>query len=132
MEILQKILDLLQYNPKEPLLFNTGLFLFLFLFLALIYCALKNKSTARLIFVTLFSYYFYYKSSGLYFCLLAIVTVSDWIIGKRIAQTHEPEETDGGEPQNGRSRQARLWLILSIVIDLGLLAFFKYTNFFTE
>lgn len=130
MEILQKILDLLQYNPKEPLLFNTGLFLFLFLFLALIYCALKNKLTARLIFVTLFSYYFYYKSSGLYFCLLAIVTVSDWIIGKRIAQTHEPEETDGGEPQNGRSRQARLWLILSIVIDLGLLAFFKYTNFF--
>ena len=114
MDIVQKILDLLQYNPKEPLLFTTGLFLFLFLFASLGYFALRRKLTARLVFVTLFSYYFYYKSSGVYFGLLALVTVSDWLIGKRLAV----------------SSHKRPWLFLSTVIDLGLLAYFKYTNFF--
>ena len=88
MEILQKILDLLQYNPKEPLLFNTGLFLFLFLFLALIYCALKNKLTARLIFVTLFSYYFYYNFSKHYEILKYIIFLS--LYNKKIEDFLKP------------------------------------------
>lgn len=121
MDIVQKILDLLQYNPKEPLLFTTGLFLFLFLFVSLGYFALRKKLTARLVFVTLFSYYFYYKSSGVYFGLLALVTLSDWLIGKRLRTS-----SDTPAPTVHR----RLWLLLSLVIDLGLLAYFKYTNFF--
>lgn len=121
MDIVQKILDLLQYNPKEPLLFTTGLFLFLFLFVSLGYFALRKKLTARLVFVTLFSYYFYYKSSGVYFGLLALVTLSDWLIGKRLRTS-----SDTLAPTVHR----RLWLLLSLVIDLGLLAYFKYTNFF--
>lgn len=118
MEILQNILNLLQYNPKEPLLFTTGLFLFLFLFVALGYFALRKRLTARLAFITLFSYYFYYKSSGIYFGLLALVTVSDWFIAKHIAKCGEC------------SPKARAWLIASFAIDLGLLGYFKYTNFF--
>lgn len=110
-DIIQKILDLLQYNPKEPLLFTTGLFLFLFLFVSLGYFLLRKRLTARLVFVTLFSYYFYYKSSRLYFGLLALVTVSDWLIAKR-------------------AYSSKGWVFLSLLIDLGLLGYFKYTNFF--
>ena len=120
MEYINKILDLLQYNPKEPLLFNTGLFLFLFLFVALGYFALRKKLTARLVFVTLFSYYFYYKSSGAYFCLLAVVTISDWLIAKRIAlpfvskdnSNSEAESTGEDESKRGN----RWWLLLSLVV----------------
>lgn len=48
--------------------------------------ALQRRTTARLMFVTLFSYYFYYKSSGAYFFLLAIVTVSDFFIARLMAR----------------------------------------------
>ena len=78
--MIELIIKEFTYNPAEPLIFSSGLFLFLFLGFSLVYAMLQNKLTARLLFVTAFSYYFYYKSSGLYFCLLALVTVSDYIL----------------------------------------------------
>ena len=109
-----KIVNILLYNPHEPLLFSSGAFLFIFLFFMLVYFCLRKTVDARLLFVTFFSYYFFYKSSGFYFFLLLIVTVSDFYIARRVA----------------RGKYPRLWLILSLLIDLGLLAYFKYTNFF--
>ena len=85
MDVLYKILNILQYNPKEPMIFSSGIFLALFVIFTLLYMALRKKLTARLLFVTLFSYYFYYKSSGLYFFLLGVVTVSDYYIANAIA-----------------------------------------------
>ena len=109
-----KLSDILLYNPKEPLLFSSGAFLFIFLVFMIGYYCLRKKVDGRLLFVTLFSYYFFYKSSGFYFLLLLIVTVSDFYIARRVAKGKYP----------------RLWLCLSLLIDLGLLAYFKYTNFF--
>ena len=109
-----KIGDILLYNQREPLLFSSGAFLFIFLLFMIGYYCLRNKVDKRLLFITLFSYYFFYKSSGFYFFLLFIVTVSDFYIAKRIANR----------------QYAKLWLALSLLIDLGLLAYFKYTNFF--
>lgn len=108
-----RLLSLLTYDPTSPMIFSSGIFLFLFLGFSLIYCLLHKADTARIMFVTLFSYYFYYKSSGIYFILLAIVTVSDFYIAKAM--------------EKNRTK----WLVfLSLVIDLSLLAYFKYTNFF--
>ena len=109
-----KLSDILLYNPKEPLLFSSGAFLFIFLIFMIGYYCLRKKVDGRLLFVTLFSYYFFYKSSSFYFLLLLIVTVSDFYIARRVAKGKYP----------------RLWLCLSLLIDLGLLAYFKYTNFF--
>ena len=109
-----KVADILLYNPREPLLFSSGAFLFIFLVFMIGYYCLRNKVDARLLFVTLFSYYFFYKSSSFYFLLLLIVTVSDFYIAKRVA----------------KGKQPKLWLALTLLIDLGLLAYFKYTNFF--
>lgn len=115
------VLEQLLYNPKQPMIFSSGIFMFLFLGFSFIYWCLHRTDTLRILFVTLFSYYFYYKSSGFYFALLAIVTVSDWLIGRGIHQIQQ---------KNG-SRAAQRWLVLlSLVIDLGLLGYFKYTNFF--
>ena len=52
----QSVLDQLTYDPKNPMIFSTGIFLFLFLGFTLIYNLLgKNKTTTlRLLFVTLF------------------------------------------------------------------------------
>lgn len=109
----ERLLHLLTYHPDEPMIFSTGLFLMVFLCFTFIYMLLQRTLTLRLLFVTIFSYYFYYKSSGLYFGLLAVVTLSDYIIA-RVLSVH-------------RSK----WLVaLSLFIDLGLLGYFKYTNFF--
>lgn len=123
-ELLNNLTEILRYNPEQPMIFSSGLFLFLFLGFTFVYMLLRKKLTARLLFVTAFSYYFYYKSSGFYFFLLALVTVCDFLLGNAIHKAR----TEGGE--NDGRRRARMLLFLSILVDLGLLAYFKYTNFF--
>lgn len=114
-----KLVDVLTYDPQQPLIFSSGLFVFLFLAFSLVYVALRNQTTARLLFVSVFSYYFYYKSSGFYFFLLGIVTVTDFII----ARVMEHTETKS---------KRKLLVLLSLCVNLGLLCYFKYTNFFYE
>ncbi len=122
---IHKVLGQLTYDSSQPMIFSSGLFLWLFLAFSFIYMLLEKKNTLRLLFVTAFSYYFYYKSSGLYFYLLAIVTISDFLLAKWICKAQTP--ADGSYKKNGKGRSL---LILSLMIDLGLLAYFKYTNFF--
>lgn len=114
-----KLTDILTYDPKQPMIFSSGLFLLLFLGFSLVYMLLQRKTTARLLFVSLFSYYFYYKSSGVYFFLLGIVTVSDFLLARQIARI----ET---------LWKRKMLVTLSLAINLGLLCYFKYTNFFYE
>lgn len=120
--MIERLIHILTYDAKEPMIFSSGLFLMLFLGFSFFYMLLRNKLTARLIFVTAFSYYFYYKSSGFYFALLALVTVTDFLIARGIYQLREKN------PDSHRGQ--KLLMILSLVIDLGLLGYFKYTNFF--
>ena len=82
-----KLADILTYDPRQPMIFSSGLFLFLFLGFSLIYALLQKRTTARLLFVSAFSYYFYYKSSGVYFFLLGIVSLSDYLLEARKART---------------------------------------------
>lgn len=113
-----EIIHLLRYDPEEPMIFTSGLFLWVFLVFSFIYSRLGSRNTLRIAFVTLFSYYFYYKSSGLYFLALAFVTVSDFFLARLIAR----------EPL--RSNRAKLLMGASVGIDLALLGYFKYVNFF--
>lgn len=114
---IQKILEQLTYDSASPMIFSSGVFLWLFLAFTFVYMLLGKATTLRLLFVTAFSYYFYYKSSGIYFFLLAVVTVSDFLLALAIDHTKR---------RGGRGTL----LFLSLLIDLGLLAYFKYTNFF--
>ena len=115
----KKLTGVLTYDPQQPMIFSSGLFLWLFLGFSLIYLLLQRKTTARLLFVSLFSYYFYYKSSGFYFFLLGIVTVSDFLLARWMYRT----ETFW---------KRKLIVCCSLCINLGLLCYFKYTNFFYE
>ena len=109
----------LAYDEKSPLIFSSGMFMCMFTVFIVIYSLLRKKSLARTLFVVAFSYYFYYKSSGIYFFLIAIVTCSDYIIGECLTLV---------KARLGR----KLLVTLSLLIDLGLLAYFKYTNFFGQ
>ena len=99
------------------MIFNSSFFMILFLGFVIVYAALQKRLTVRLIFVTAFSYYFYYKSSGLYFILLLVVTISDYFIAHFISKSDS-------------KTNRKLLLATSVTIGLGMLAYFKYANFF--
>lgn len=113
---LERLQEVFTYDSTMPMIFSSGVFLWLFAAFMVVYLLLQRKETARILFVTLFSYYFYYKSSGTYFFLLATVTVTDFIIARCM------ERTKG---KGGRSALVGL----SLLVNLGLLCYFKYTNF---
>lgn len=119
MESLSSLLSLLKYNPTEPLIFTSGLFLFLFLAFTAIYYALRNNQNAKILFVTLFSLYFYYKTSGFFLLLLIFVSLNDYVIGRLMSKATS-------------QRKRKLLVAASCVTNLGLLCYFKYTNFFVE
>lgn len=83
----------------------------------------RKRLHLRNIFLLGVSWFFYYKTSGLFLLILAFITCSDWLIARRISHL---------ETQQDKRIQRRLWLVLSVVIDLGLLAYFKYAYFFTD
>ena len=107
------------YNPKQPLLFNSALFLGLFLIFYFIYILSKKTHYFRVTYVVLFSLFFYYKCSGIYFWLLIFSSVLDYSLSKLIY-----EET--------KIFYRKFYLIASLVTNLGLLVYFKYTNFFLD
>lgn len=117
--LISNLEHILSYDASEPMIFSSGVFLWLFVAFMLVYVALERRDTARILFVTCFSYYFYYKSSGFYFFLLAVVTASDFCIARAMAHV---------SIKFGR----KLLVMLSVVINLGLLGYFKYANFFGQ
>ena len=75
---IDKLLKILRYyNPQEPLLFNSGLFIWLFAAFILVYILLNRKDTLRIIYVTLFSYYFSVLLPLLFWSLLRFLSVKN-------------------------------------------------------
>ena len=116
--------DIFAYNADSPLLFTQfyfwGFFALVYALFALIMDrvpdALGNKKLhLRNVYLMFVSWFFYYKTSGLFLLILLFVTLSDWLIAQRIHKTKN-----------------KFWLCLSVAIDLGFLAYFKYAYFFTD
>ncbi|MBO5817827.1 MAG: MBOAT family protein [Paludibacteraceae bacterium] len=87
----------------------------------------RTRLHMRNIFLMAVSWFFYYKTSGLFLLILLFVTLSDWLIARRI-HTYRNNDNQTTKPP----LKAQLWLALSIIIDLGLLCYFKYAYFFTN
>lgn len=116
---IHKLLQQFAYNPAEPLIFNSGFFLFLFTGFLFVYSQLSDNHRSKLIFVTLFSLYFYYKSSGSYFVLLIFATVIDFTLARLI---HE----------SNNQWKRKFYIVVTVLVNLGMLGYFKYTNFLYE
>ena len=114
-----KLIDLFRYDPEAPMVFNSGLFLLLFPAFVVCYYLLRERRQWRILYVLAFSAFFYYKSSGLYFILLLSVSLADYLLGWAIYESP------------GRWMR-RVWVVASVVVNLGILAYFKYAGFFSE
>lgn len=119
MEILNKIFEQLAYDPGAPMIFNSGFFLFFFFFCILFYRFFIGNYKARALYLMLFSLYFYYKSSGIYFIMIIVSSFIDFMAGLWI---HNSES----------SKKKKILLILSVITNFAILGYFKYTNFFFD
>jgi D-alanyl-lipoteichoic acid acyltransferase DltB (MBOAT superfamily) len=113
------------------------------------YWALSGRPGWRALWVILASYFFYMASSKpvegplptpWYFVgLLITSTLVDYLCGLRIAAVQAGFDASEPSPQSGsgvanarRPRPGRVWLVASILTNLGLLGYFKYTGFLLE
>ena len=109
--------ELLKYDPASPMIFSSGIFLFLFAAFSFFYGFMRRTPMLRMVYVSLFSVYFYYKTGGMYFMLLILVSLTVFIRARLLSRTDV--------------RLYRRGLVaLSVLINLGMLAYFKYTNLF--
>jgi len=97
-------------------LFSSLIFLFIFLPIVLVCYYLSPRDYRNSVLLT-FSLLFYLWGSGWFLFIFVFSTVVDYVIGLLIDRSQ-------------CSRAARRWLILSIIFNLSLLAYFKYSNFF--
>jgi len=114
---LQAFLKEFLYDPKNPLLFNNGFFVFFFAAFIFLYYAFRNNIKTRRYIFCAFSLYFFYKASGLFVGLVIVSAIVDFFLSNAIyRQRHKGKRT--------------ALLVLSILFNLGMLFYFKYTNFF--
>ena len=93
------------------------------------------KKRPQRVFLLLASYYFYGVFSPWYLFLIIGSTLIDFIAGLAIEARRMEEEGNPLRP-GFRTRLATLprktWLMISLTMNIGLLCYFKYTNFFIE
>lgn len=101
------------------MIFSSGLFLFCALLFLPLYMLLRKTTTLRIIYVSLFSLFFYYESSGEYVLILLFAATMDFFIGRAIGRS---------EDEVYRKRL----LITSICVNIGMLSYFKYFYFLLD
>lgn len=114
-----KCKEVFLYQESIPFVFS-GLEFWVFFgiflaFFSLTYRQIKIRNWVLL----LFSLYFYYRCSGASFFLFLYVITQDFLIGKRIQKTP--------------AKAKKLVLVtVSIVLNLSILAYFKYAHFIVD
>src|SRR5262245_12424910 len=101
------------------MLFNSSVFLQFFAAFLLLYWLVRNHLRARNLLIVAASYLFYGWWSWQFLLLLCFSSSFDFLVGLGLARLTQP-------------RHRRGLLIASICVNLGILGFFKYYNFFVE
>ncbi|NMM47309.1 MBOAT family O-acyltransferase [Marinigracilibium pacificum] len=101
------------------MLFNTLGFIFFFILVLILYYSPIFNWKGKKVMLLVASYIFYGLWNPPLILLLWISTLVDWTAGNKIFRLTE-------------KNKRKLWLVLSICVNLGFLGFFKYGNFMIE
>ena len=104
------------------MLFNSGIFLAFFAIVYTLYLLLSRRVRWQNILLLVASYYFYGRWDWRFLSLIVISTLVDFFVGR----------TMGAIPSDTAVNQAKRkrLLTISMIVNLGILGFFKYFNFF--
>ena len=111
--------DIFTYNERSPMLFTKMAFWIFFAIVLIVYSFIYKKNNLRTAWLFLASLFFYFKSSGFFFILLIFSTVSDFFLAQLIHKSP-------------KKHKKKIWLSLSIFINLSLLGYFKYSYLITD
>lgn len=98
------------------MVFSSLIFLFLFLPTFLLCYFIPKKRKTKNIVLLIFSLLFYGYGEPIYVLLMILSIIVNYFIVLRMDKSSKPKK----------------WLIIDLVFNLGLLFFFKYTNFFLD
>ncbi len=100
------------------MLFNSLTFVAFFVIVVTAYWSMRSWN-ARKNLLLVASYVFYGAWNPPFAALLFSTTAMDFYLGRRIAEEKRP-------------RARKLWLVISVAVNLSMLGFFKYGNFLLE
>lgn len=109
-------LSVLRYDPAKTFVFTAPAFWIFLLFVLAGYSLIYKKLFTRNLYLFLVSMFFYFKSGGLFLFLLVAVIVVDYLCGLMLASSQ-------------RKWARRFYILISIISNLGILSYFKYSVF---
>ncbi len=119
--LLNYLLKVFSFDPDSPLLFTQLQFWAFFCLVFSGFALVQKRRQMRNAYLFFVSLLFYYKTSGLFVGMLLIVTCSDFLIAQGIYALREKE-----------AWKRKLLLGLSVILDIGILCYFKYAYFFVD
>lgn len=112
------------------MLFNTFSFaIFLFVSFFLYVLVFSRTLKVRNVFLLLASYFFYACWNYKLLSVIVAITAVDYFVGLKIDSLRKPVDADADAECN---KAAKPYLLIAILVNLGVLAYFKYTNFFLD
>jgi len=113
------LVNLFSFDQAHPLLFTQFYFWAFFALVFAVFSLFHSKPLLRNGYLFAMSLFFYYKTSGVFLALLVFVIVYNFFAAKGLRKL--------------KSERARSALtIFSVIVDLGILAYFKYAYFLTD
>ncbi|MCF0207159.1 MAG: MBOAT family protein, partial [Bacteroidales bacterium] len=85
----------------------------------LVYAFIHDSIKIRSLYLFVVSLFFYYKSSGFFFLLLVVNIIINYFLGNGIYKAK-------------KQRSKKIYLIISVFVNLFILSYFKYTFFFVN
>ena len=119
--LLNYLLKVFSFDPDSPLLFTQLQFWAFFCLVFSGFALVQKRRQMRNAYLFFVSLLFYYKTSGLFVGMLLLVTCSDFLIAQGIYALREKE-----------AWKRKLLLGLSVILDIGILCYFKYAYFFVD
>ncbi len=113
------LVNLFSFDQAHPLLFTQFYFWAFFALVFAVFSLFHSKPLLRNGYLFAMSLFFYYKTSGVFLALLVFVIVYNFFAAKGLRKL-----------RSERARQALT--IFSVIVDLGILAYFKYAYFLTD
>ena len=113
------LVNLFSFDQAHPLLFTQFYFWAFFALVFAVFSLFHSKALLRNGYLFACSLFFYYKTSGVFLALLVFVIVYNFFAAKGLRKL--------------KSNKARSVLTaVSVIVDLGILAYFKYAYFLTD
>lgn len=108
------------------MLFNSIDFLIFFPIVVLLYFIFPRRF--RYIWLLAASYFFYMCWNPLYIVLILLSTVITYVCGQIVGRQKSASEADGYKTK----RKMKIVIAVGFILNLGMLVYFKYTNFLIE